>query len=237
MARPGADSGALRLQRERFHEVVLRARRQALDRVPNRRARRSRARLHAAALAPREVDGLERVVLRRIDDEDRTRSGDATRRAARCAADAGSVSKPAPGRLSNGAASFSRAASYGVGFTFTPGSAPMTFIFPRGIVGQRGGGRDDADAHLERQRPAGRVVRALGRAARILPEIRIRLDVEDLARHRRELLIGRDDPRARRKRLGADRHRRRQHRRRARRRTRCGGAAPRPPPDRAAAAG
>src|SRR6185503_11966801 len=45
-------------------------------------------------------------------------------------ADAGSVSKPTPGRLSNGAASFSRAASYRLGFSFTPGSPPMTFIFP-----------------------------------------------------------------------------------------------------------
>src|SRR6185295_1026790 len=47
------------------------------------------------------------------------------------AADAGLPSKPAPGTLSNGAASFFKAASYGVGLTFGSGSAPIVFIVRR----------------------------------------------------------------------------------------------------------
>ena len=47
------------------------------------------------------------------------------------AADAGSLSNPAPGTLSKGAASFFSAASYGVGVTFESGRAPSVFIARR----------------------------------------------------------------------------------------------------------
>src|SRR5256885_7009038 len=42
----------------------------------------------------------------------------------------GSVLKPAPGTLSNAAASFADG-SYGAGFTFGSGAGPMVFIFAR----------------------------------------------------------------------------------------------------------
>ena len=112
------------------------------------------------------------------------------------AAAAGSLLKPRPGTLSNGAASLLSAASYGVGFTFGSGIEPTSFSARRtsSVSGEAVG--DDADAHLQRQRPAGRVVGTLGRAARVLPEVGILLHVEHLARHRREFLVGRDHPRA-----------------------------------------
>ena len=78
------------------------------------------------------------------------------------------------------------------------------------LVGQRRGGCDDAHAHLKWQRPPRRIVRTMGRTTRVLAHVRIVLHVEHLAGHRRELLIRRHDPRARRKRLAAHHRRRRQ---------------------------
>ena len=74
------------------------------------------------------------------------------------------------------------------------------------IVCERSGRRDDADAHLQRQRPSGRVVRPQWRPAGILPHVGIVLDVEQLPRHCAEFLIRRHDPRALGERLPGDGH-------------------------------
>ena len=90
------------------------------------------------------------------------------------AAAAGSASKPTPGTLSNGAASVFSAASYGVGFTFGSGSGPSELHLARASRRSAARRRHDAHAHLQRQRPAGGVVRALRRTAGILAQIGIR---------------------------------------------------------------
>ena len=96
---------------------------------------------------------------------------------------------------------------------------------------------DDADAHLQRQRPAGGVVRPLGRTAGIL-----RAGPDSAARRAPRAPSPRTPgrsgrPTCRRERLAVDRRPARSAARRARRRTRGGAAARRRRPDRAAACG
>ena len=91
------------------------------------------------------------------------------------AAGAGSVSKPAPGTLSNGAASFERRCAVVRRRldASDPARGPSSFICRARLGGQGRRRRDDADAHLQRQRPAGGVVRTLGRTAGILAQVGI----------------------------------------------------------------
>ena len=122
-----------------------------------------------------------------------------------------SVSKPGPGTLSNGAASASPAVLQSSALPATGASAA------RAVVVERRRRRDDLHVHLVGQRPAGGVVRLLGRPVRVLAQVGIVLDLEDLLRELRELLVHRDDPRAGGVALAVDRGGRGRAARRARR--------------------
>ena len=199
---------ALGAQRERLNDPILNRIGEAPDRIPDRPTR-SADRQHGRALLPGLVQRFERIVLSRVERQNRSCSFDVAggwhdRRRTGIGVETQS------GRTVERRRVLIEAGGIGSRPDVRLGHRAEELHLVAHVGGQRRGHRHHAHVHQQRQRPAGRVVRPLRRSAGVLAQIGIGLRVQDLARHRGELLIGGHNPGAFGKRFAANRCRRRQ---------------------------